>query len=92
MSNPPPEKTGDQEIMTQKATFYHAGCAICVAAENKLTQIIDRDRVDLEIVHLGDAPERIDEAGAAGVTSVPALVIDGSALHINHGADLAALR
>ena len=78
--------------MTQKATFYHAGCAVCVAAEHKIAEIIDRDRIDLEIVHLGDAPHRIDEAGAAGVKSVPALVIDGAPLHINHGADLSALR
>lgn len=92
MSNPPLEKTGDEKIMAQKATFYHAGCAVCVAAEDKIKEIVDRDRVDLEIVHLGDAPDRIDEASAAGVLSVPALVIDGSALHINHGADLSALR
>ena len=78
--------------MTQKAIFYHAGCAVCVAAETKITEIIDRSRVDLEIVHLGDAPARIDEAEAAGVHSVPALVVDGTALHINHGADLSALR
>lgn len=78
--------------MTQKAIFYHAGCPVCVAAENKITEIIDRARVDLEIVHLGDSHERIDEAAAAGVKSVPALVIDGATLHINHGADLSALR
>ncbi|WP_306119134.1 MULTISPECIES: thioredoxin family protein [unclassified Roseitalea] len=78
--------------MTQKAIFYHAGCPVCVAAENKITEILDRRRVDLEIVHLGDAPDRIDEAEAAGVKSVPALVVDGAALHINHGADLSALR
>jgi len=78
--------------MTQKAIFYHAGCPVCVAAETKITEIIDRSRVDLEIVHLGDAPDRIDEAEAAGVKSVPALVVDGAALHINHGADLSALR
>ena len=78
--------------MTQKATFYHAGCPVCVAAENRITEIIDRSRVDLEIVHLGDAPDRIEEAEAAGVKSVPALVVDGAALHINHGADLSALR
>lgn len=78
--------------MTQKAIFYHAGCPVCVAAENRITEIIDRSRVDLEIVHLGDAPDRIDEAEAAGVKSVPALVVDGAALHINHGADLSALR
>lgn len=78
--------------MTQKAIFYHAGCPVCVAAEDKITEIIDRARVDLEIVHLGDAPDRIEDAEAVGVKSVPALVIDGAALHINHGADLSALR
>lgn len=78
--------------MTQKAIFYHAGCPVCVAAEDKITEIIDRARVNLEIVHLGDATDRINEAEAAGVKSVPALVIDGAALHINHGADLSALR
>ncbi|TGY90691.1 thioredoxin family protein [Marinicauda algicola] len=78
--------------MTRKAIFYHAGCPVCVAAEDRITEIIDRSRIDLEIVHLGDAPGRIDEAEAAGVRSVPALVVDGAALHINHGADLAALR
>jgi glutaredoxin len=78
--------------MTQNAIFYHAGCPVCVAAEDKITEIIDRARVNLEIVHLGDAPGRIDEAEAAGVKFVPALVVDGAALHINHGADLSALR
>ncbi|WP_373488911.1 thioredoxin family protein [Blastomonas sp.] len=78
--------------MTQKAIFYHAGCPVCVAAEDKITEVIDRNRFELEIVHLGDAPKRIDEAAANGVESVPALVIDGTALHINHGADLSALR
>ena len=79
-------------MMTQKAIFYHAGCPVCVAAEDKITEIIDRARVDLEIVHLGDTPQRINEAEAVGVKSVPALVVDGAALHINHGADLSALR
>jgi len=77
--------------MKQKAIFYHAGCPVCVAAEDKVVDIIDRDRVDLEIVHLGDTPGRIGEAKGAGVQSVPALVVDGAALHINHGADLSAL-
>lgn len=77
--------------MAQKAIFYHAGCPVCVAAETRITEIIDRDRVDLEIVHFGDAPQRIAEARAAGVVSVPALVIDGATLHINHGADLGDL-
>jgi glutaredoxin len=78
--------------MSEKAVFYHAGCPVCVSAEEKITDIIDRKRVDLEIVHLGDSPERINEASDAGVNSVPALVYDGTALHINHGADLSALQ
>lgn len=78
--------------MTQKALFYHAGCVVCVAAEDKISEIVDQSRYDLEIVHLGESPIRIAEAKSAGVTSVPALVVDGATLHINHGADLSALQ
>ena len=78
--------------MSNKATFYHAGCPVCVAAEDKIVEIIDRKNIELEIVHLGDHPERLTEAESAGVRSVPALVYDGQALHINHGADLSALK
>lgn len=78
--------------MTDKAIFYHAGCPVCVAAEDKIVDIIDRNRIALEVVHLGEVPNRISEAQAAGVNSVPALVYDGAALHINHGADLSALQ
>ena len=77
--------------MARKAIFYHAGCPVCVAAETTITGIVDRSRLDLEIVHLGETPHRIEEADAAGVQSVPALVVDGAALHINYGADLADL-
>ena len=75
-----------------KATFYHAGCPVCLEAEAIVTQHLDRSKSDLEIVHLGQAKERLSEAAAAGVKSVPALVIGGRTLHLNHGADLAALR
>ncbi len=78
--------------MSIQAIFYHAGCPVCVIAENKITDMVDRERFDLEIVHLGDNKSRLDEAEAAGVKSVPALVVDGVPLHINHGADLSALR
>lgn len=78
--------------MSQKATFYHAGCTVCVAAEDKVLELVDRNRFDLEIVHLGDDKTRITEAEQSGVKSVPALVVDGVALHINHGADLSALQ
>jgi len=78
--------------MSQKAVFYHAGCPVCTSAEASIVDLVDRSRFDLELVHLGERPERIGEAEAAGVKSVPALVVGGAALHINYGADLAALR
>ena len=78
--------------MSKTATFYHAGCSVCVAAEDKLLELVDRTRFTLEVVHLGENKSRLGEAESAGVKSVPALVVDGVALHINHGADLSALR
>lgn len=75
-----------------KATFYHAGCPVCVAAEQQVAAAIDRAKYDVEIVHLGEAKARIGEAEAAGVKSVPALVMNGAAFHINHGADMSALK
>lgn len=78
--------------MKTSATFYHAGCPVCLDAEAAVTRYLDRSLVNLEIVHLGQSKGRLAEAEKAGVKSVPALVIDGQALHLNHGADLAALR
>ena len=78
--------------MATKAVFYHAGCPVCVEAERTVAEGLDRDRYDVEVVHLGDAGDRIAEAEGLGVKSVPALVIDGQAFHINHGADLAAIK
>ncbi len=76
----------------QKAVFYHAGCPVCVSAEQTVAQALDPQRFDVEVVHLGEQGARLDEAESAGVKSVPALVIAGQAYHINHGADLNALR
>lgn len=78
--------------MKKSATFYHAGCPVCIAAEQSVAAAIDSSCYDVEIVHLGQAQERISEAEAAGVKSVPALVLDGTPFHINHGADLSALK
>ncbi len=78
--------------MTGKATFYHAGCPVCVEAERNVANAIDPARYQVEVVHLGEDKARIGEAEAAGVKSVPALVLDGLPFHINFGADLAALR
>lgn len=78
--------------MTTKATFYHAGCPVCVEAEQSVAAALDPSRFDVEIVHLGEEKSRLSEAEGAGVKSVPALVLGGSAFHINHGADLSALK
>lgn len=78
--------------MAEKAVFYHAGCPVCVDAEQRFAAALDTAKFDVEIVHLGEDKDRLAEAEAAGVTSVPAFVIDGAVYHINHGADLSALR
>lgn len=72
----------------KKAVFYHAGCPVCVDAERMMLDNLDRSKVDLEIVHFEADPSRISEAEAAGVKSVPALVVDGQTYHINYGASM----
>lgn len=78
--------------MKTTATFYHAGCPVCVDAERQLAQALDPARYDVEIVHLGTSSSRIAEAEAAGVRSVPALLIGGLPFHINFGAPISALK
>lgn len=78
--------------MAEKAVFYHAGCPVCVDAERRFAEALDAGKYDVEVVHLGVDRGRIGEAEKAGVKSVPAMVMDGAAYHINHGADLSALR
>ena len=75
-----------------KATFYHAGCPVCVDAERQIALALDPTRFRVEIVHLGTSKQRVAEAEAAGVQSVPALVINGAPFHINFGAPLSALK
>ena len=78
--------------MARKAVVYHAGCPICVDAERQFADKLDPKQYEVEIVHLGQAKNRIPEAEAAGVKSVPAFVIDGHPYHINFGAALDALK
>jgi hypothetical protein len=78
--------------MSRKAVFYHAGCPVCADAERRFADGLDPTQYDVEIVHLGEAKNRIAEAEAAGVKSVPAFVIDGLPYHINFGAALSALK
>ena len=50
--------------MKSKAIFYHAGCPVCVEAEQGLAHALDPARFDAEIVNFADAPDRIGEAEA----------------------------
>lgn len=74
--------------MCSKAIFYHAGCPVCISAEQQVLEIVDRSRIELEIVHFAKYKDRIAEAEKAGVKSVPALVVDGTVMHINFGASM----
>jgi glutaredoxin len=79
--------------MKSQAIFYHAGCPVCVAAENTVAAALDPTRYKVEIVHLGESDKsHLQRAEAAGVKSVPALVLDGAVFHINFGAPLADLK
>jgi len=87
-----PRSTEEETIMKTNATFYHAGCPVCVAAEQNLAKALDPARYEVEVVHLGESKSRVPEAEAAGVQSVPALVLDGAVFHINFGAGIEALK
>lgn len=78
--------------MKTKATFYHAGCPVCIDAEQMIIDTIDQDRFNVEIVHLGESKDRINEAEENGVKSVPALVVEDQPFHINFGASIADLK
>ncbi|RMH16009.1 MAG: thioredoxin family protein [Gammaproteobacteria bacterium] len=78
--------------MREQAIFYHAGCPVCIAAEQQMDNAIDAARYDVEIVHPGEGKSRIGEAESFGATSVPAPVIDGQPFHINFGAAIADLK
>lgn len=72
--------------------FYHAGCPVCVEAEQKLAHAFDPKNYLVEVVNLGENKALIAEAEKAGVKSVPALVIDNTVLHINFGASINDLK
>ncbi len=76
----------------QRATFYHAGCPVCVSAEEGVARALDPAAYTVEVVHLGDDKARVAEAEGRGVKSVPALVIGDEVFHINFGASLEALK
>ena len=65
---------------------------MCVAAEQNVASALDPQRFELEVVHLGQEKGRVSEAERTGVQSVPALVLDNQAYHINFGASLDTLK
>ncbi|MBW7870982.1 MAG: thioredoxin family protein [Flavobacteriia bacterium] len=74
-----------------KSIFYHAGCPVCISAEHDIVELIGAENV--EIVHIGEVRDRIEEAETAGVKSVPALVTPkGNVLHLNFGASMAEVK
>jgi len=48
--------------MKSKAIFYHAGCGVCMEAEQALGRALDPSRYDVEIVDFNSAPNRVAEA------------------------------
>jgi len=74
------------------AIFFHAGCPVCLGAEQLITDAIDRSKYQVEVVHLGEHADRIAEAEAVGVKSVPALVLNDQVFHINFGAAIDDLK
>lgn len=78
--------------MKSKAVFYHAGCPVCVSAEETVARSLDPAKFDVEIVHLGKDGSRLAEAERKGVKSVPALVTATGVYHINFGAALGDLK
>lgn len=75
----------------QKSVFYHAGCPVCVSAEQDIVTLIGSENVN--IVHLGTEKNKVKDAEAAGVKSVPALITpNGNVLHINFGASIDDLK
>ncbi|WP_100611041.1 thioredoxin family protein [Confluentibacter lentus] len=75
----------------KKSIFYHAGCPVCISAEQDIVELIGADNV--EIIHLGENNSKIAEAEKLGVKSVPALLTPkGNVLHLNFGASLEAVK
>ena len=75
----------------KKSIFYHAGCPVCVSAEQDIISLIGESKV--EVVHIGEDRSRIPEAEKAGVNSVPALLTpNGNVLHLNFGASMADVK
>lgn len=77
--------------LKKKAIWYHAGCDVCVSADNNLVAALDPQKLDIERVDVGRARARIAEAKLRGVKTLPALVVGNDIFHVNFGANLSDL-
>lgn len=77
--------------MKKKAIWYHAGCDVCVSAENQLVGALDAQKLEVDKVDLGRSRDRIAEARRSGVKTLPALVVGSDVFHVNFGANLSDL-
>jgi len=76
-----------KKVTMSKSIFYHAGCSVCLSAEQDILNLINP--LEVEVVNFAEDKSRIDEAEKIGVKSVPALVTpNGNVLHINFGASM----
>ena len=64
------------------AIFYHAGCPVCLGAEQLVADAVDRSKYQVEVVHLGEHADRVVRAEAVWVKSVPVLVLNDQVFHI----------
>ncbi|GAB3246561.1 hypothetical protein [Chitinimonas naiadis] len=69
--------------MKTRALLYHDGCRNCLRLADWFIDKLDPHRFDARAVNLGIAPFRLPDADRAGVTQLPAWVIDGQVFAIN---------
>jgi glutaredoxin len=69
----------------KRAVYYHDGSEASERARHGVVEALDRGQYEVEEVDLRKDPGRVGEARTAGVQSVPALVMEGHAFHIDRG-------
>lgn len=84
-----PERPGGTK---ETVIFYHAGCPICVGAEASVSAALDPAQFGLEAADLARDRRHRKAAAAAGVKSIPAVVLRDRAFHLHQPSDLEALR
>lgn len=50
----------------RKVTFYHAGCPVCISAEDDILELVNSNTY-IHLVHLGEEKQLIKQAEDLGV-------------------------